>query len=202
MSDVLIENDLWSLLADAANPDGYRLVATSPVLRRQLTELMPQIERRSRPMARDDLLARLIAEAPALGIDERSPEEWASLFEPYLADLAPFSAEAISAAFVGWKACELYPASPGRHTFYPRPEELITLAEPVRNLIGMVAHRARKALAYAEKHPPRLTAADRARERQAAIDAGILDADGKVVLRTAPPTPDHLRAAAMDAEAI
>lgn len=62
----------------------------------------------------------------------------------------------------------------------------------------------------------RLTDADRARERQAAIDAGILDADGKVIMRSAAPvgpvrgpageTPqqmaERLRVAAQDAEAI
>lgn len=158
-----------------------RLIAINPTLRAELARVRPILEAKMAPLSEVDLMRRLVENAPAFGIPNRSPEQWAALFGSYLEALVPLSGEMIDDAFVRWNRGELYPKEPGRHAFYPRPAELFKLAEKHRLELSMARWRALRAAEYVDKIPPRVpTQEERAARRQQLIDDGLLNEDGSV----------------------
>jgi hypothetical protein len=186
----LCSKGLWKLLAvskedeDRGSRDGaIRIIAINPTLREECGRILPQLQARHAPAGPEGLMKVLVENAPAFGIAAKSAKEWGALFQSYLAALEPLSVEALEDAFLRWNRGEMYPKEPGRHAFYPRAAELFHLAQKSRLELGTAIWRARKALEHVDRLPkPEPTPEERAARRQALIDEGILDANGKVVL--------------------
>lgn len=147
--------------------------------------MVDELARASEPIKRNDLLELLVLAAPALGVPDRPPEQWAVLFAPYPKTLGELPAMCIDDAFERWHRAEMYPDQPGRHAYYPKPAELFHLAQKSRQELYKAAWRAKQAAAYVDRSvmAKPLTAAEVAQRREAAIAAGVLDADGKVIWR-------------------
>ncbi len=189
------------------------MIGLNPKLRGELEHILPILEAKVRPLSETDLLLRLIAQAKVFSVPDRSPEAWADMLGAYLDALAPLSADMIDDAFIRWNRSELYPDQPGRHAFFPKPAEIYALAERSRLELAGAAFRAREAAKRIDqKAVAAPTVVDRARNRQALIDAGMMTEDGRVILpevKGVPPasrptgeTPhqmaERLRAAAED----
>jgi hypothetical protein len=142
-------------------------MAINPVLRAQLADTLAALEELGKPVDSEWFLKRLIVEGPALGLPARSPGQWLALFTVYLDNCAKLSQEAVTSAFERWHANEMYPAEPGRHGFFPHPNELNFLGQKAMNDNLNAVFRARRALAYTEKlPPPKPTEEDRAKVRE------------------------------------
>lgn len=172
---------LWRLLTQDEGAGVSRQIALAPALRNEAAEVLPSLNARVRspeaPLS--ELKALFTRQALALGIPDRSPGEWASLFEIYARTLAGFSLEALEAAFDRWNACELYPAQPSRHAFFPKPAELLTLAERHMSELRMAAYRAKKAMEFVEDKGLEWTPERKQAERAKMIELGLLTPDGK-----------------------
>lgn len=173
---VLNTGDDWRSVA--------RMIALNAVLRAELHRVAPNLERRAAPAPAAAIMAKLVAAAPGFGLD-LTPDQHPVLFDPYLAVLAGVPLEALADAFDRWRACEAYPKTPMRHTVMPKPDELLTLAQPRRLELSKVAYRARKAL-----EAPRVEARERGRpsEDDKARVAAML-AEVKAGVRGVPANP-------------
>lgn len=189
---------LWRLLTQDEGAGASRQIALAPGLRGEAADLLPMLNARVRapeaPLA--ELKSLFTRQALALGIPDRSPGEWASLFEIYARTLAGFSLEALEAAFDRWNACALYPDQPQRHAFFPKPAELLTLAERHMTELRMAAYRAKKALEFVEEKGLEWTPERKREEREKMIAMGFLSPDGKpnfVVAGKSMPEPPRMR---------
>lgn len=146
---VLNTGDDWRSVA--------RMIALNATLRAELHRVAPDLLRRAAATPAEAIMAKLVAAAPSFGLD-LSPDQHQVLFGPYLAVLADVPLEALADAFDRWRACEAYPKTPMRHTVMPKPDELLSLAQPRHLELSKVAYRARKAL-----EAPRVEARERGR---------------------------------------
>lgn len=121
-----------------------------------------------------ELMGLLIEHAPTYGLRDLNAEGYRALFSVYLRALEPLPLEAVAAAFVQWTR--------DGNGFYPKPEQLFQRAEPVAKDLWTAVYRINKALQIEERKPRQMSAEERARDRQAAIDAGIIDQNGKPIL--------------------
>ena len=206
---------LWRLLTDTGieRAEAVRLIGLNPKLRGELEHILPILEAKAAPLTPEVLAERLARQWVTFSVPDRSAAEWAAMVAPYLDALAPLSADMIDDAFIRWNRSELYPDQPGRHAFFPKPAEIYALAERSRLELAGAAFRAREAAKRIDqKAVAAPTVVDRARNRQALIDAGMMTEDGRVILpevKGVPPasrptgeTPhqmaERLRAAAED----
>lgn len=142
-------------------------MAINPSLRAQLPGTLEALEVLAKPADPQWLLEKLAVEAPGLGLPARSPGEWLAIFTAYLDHCSTLTAEAVTSAFARWHANEMYPDEPGRHGFFPRPNELNHLGAQAMNDNLNAQFRARRAMAYVEKlPPPKQTDEDRAKVRE------------------------------------
>lgn len=171
---------LRKLLVDAENPHGAaRLIAINPVLRAEFQSVLGKLEANALPITPDALTAILRHAAPDLGLVV-APEVMDRLLAPYLETLADMPERAVVSALDRWRASELYPKDPGRHSVFPRPDELEALAQPARIEIKAALYRAHQAVeAIKRLPPPEPTAEEMAARRQFLIDTGVMDASGK-----------------------
>lgn len=172
---------LRKLLVDAENPHGAaRLIAINPVLRVEFQAVLGKMEANSLPITPDALTAILRQAAPGLGIEGLSDDVMDRLFAPYLETLADMPERAVVIALDRWRAAELYPKDPGRHSVFPRPDELEALAQPARIEIKTALYRAHQAVEAIKRLPPPEPTPDEMRaRRQFLIDTGVMDASGK-----------------------
>lgn len=166
-----------------------RRIAATPHLLAEAKSMVDELARASEPIKRNDLLELLVLAAPALGVPDRPPEQWAVLFAPYPKTLGELPAMCIDDAFERWHRAEMYPDQPGRHAYYPKPAELFHLAKKSRSELSRAAWRIRQAMAYVDRSPRRKTDDERRREVQKSIDDGVLirGSDGKLRLNLSKP---------------
>lgn len=167
---------LWGRLTDsAAKADDVAFqVARSPALRSKAQEIAGDLKARAAKADPVDLMGLLIEHAPTYGLRDLNAEGYQALFAVYLRALEPLPLEAVSAAFVQWTR--------DGNGFYPKPEQLFQRAEPVARDLWMAAYRIDKVLQVENRKPRQMTPEERARDRQAAIEAGIIDENGKPIL--------------------
>ena len=174
------QENVGSLLSGAVKlltegDDGHaavRLIAINRTLRDEVERVAPVLAERSRAAAPEELMKRLVENAAPLGVPNRAPEEWATIFGVYLDALAVLPAEAIDEAFARWNRAELYPKEPGRHAFYPKPAELFTLAQPTHLRLRQAAWRAQRALEYVDRLPPQALTPEQVAQRRGGRDCG------------------------------
>lgn len=172
---------LWALLTESGvngprrtPEDVSRAVAASPSLKAKVREVVNDLQDRATKAEPVQIMALLVEHTTVYGLGNKSPAEYEALFAIYLRALAPLPVEAIREAFVVW----------GRDGsgFYPKPEQLFQRAEPFAKELWMAAYRAKRAAAHVESNPPPKTDAQRRADIEAAKAAGIIGADGKVIL--------------------
>lgn len=151
-----------------------RQIARTPKLKEKAVEVAADLEERASKATAVEMMAVLIEHGPVYGIRDLSDGEYEALFIAYLRSLAPLPIEAIREAFVIW----------GRdgNGFFPKPEQLFQRAEPYAKELWMAAYRAKRAVSFVEDNPPPKTDEQRRADIEAAKAAGILDAEGKVIL--------------------
>lgn len=149
-------------------------VSRSPALRAKAQEVASDLKARAAKADPVDLMGLLIEHAPTYGLRDLNAEGYRALFAVYLRALEPLPLEAIQAAFVQWTR--------DGNGFYPKPEQLFQRADPVAKDLWTAAYRMDKVLQIEERKPRQMSAEERARDRQAAIDAGVIDANGKPIL--------------------
>jgi hypothetical protein len=175
---------LWTLLSAGEDSQGaIRLIRLNQTLRDELRRVLPVLQERCRPATQVETLKVLVENAPALGIPDRRPEEWATLFRSYMAALDGLTVEALEDAFVRWNRGEAYPEEPKRHAFYPKPAEIFLLAQRSRLELAAAAWRGKKALENADREAPQVSPEEKVRQRQELIDKGYLTAEGRIVLQ-------------------
>jgi len=167
---------LWARLTDssAKADEVVRQIARVPKLKDKAVEVAADLEARAARADPVDIMGLLVEHSSVYGLGNKSPGEYQALFSIYLRALAPLPIEAIREAFVIW----------GRDGsgFYPKPEQLFQRAEPYAKELWMASYRAKRAAAFVEDNPPPKTEEQRRADVEAAKAAGILDADGKVIL--------------------
>lgn len=168
-----------------------RLLAINPTLRAECERLYPLLTEAARAKPEPDpdhhealVLALLIKHAPALGVAARADGTWGAIWDVYLDTLMNTPVDWVVGAFRRWHSNLAYPDQPGRHGFYPRPAEILAQADAYRREITMAAYRCGKALDWKEAPKP-MSPEDRARERQAAIDEGLITPEGRAILSLA-----------------
>lgn len=154
--------------------EATRRISASPGMRAKAIEVASDLAQRAKAAGDTKVMAVLVEHAPTYGLGNKSSGEYGALFKVYLRSLEPLPLEAIRAAFVDWTR--------DGTGFFPRPEEIFKRAQPHAEKLWMAAYRARKAVEKAERRPMQKTAEEKARDRQAAIDAGVIDANGNVIL--------------------
>lgn len=164
--------------------EAIRRIATNPKLREEARTLLPVLESTARAVQLSEehdaaILEVLVRNAPPFGVQAKSGAEWAALFEVYIDALESYPVEAVQDAFARWNRAELYPAEPQRQAFFPKPAELVTLAERFMVEVRTAAYRARRALAYVEDKGLEWTPERKRAEREKMIALGLLTADGK-----------------------
>lgn len=143
-------------------------------------------------VGRVGLLAILAQQAPSLSMPgfER-PEAWENVGNVYVQTLGHLPRQAILEAFRSWHRGELY-SDPMRHTFFPKPVELLTLADRWMADMRVATYRAKKALEHVEASGVEWTAERKKAERQKMIEMGLLNPDGSLNFTMgakAPPEP-------------
>lgn len=151
---------------------------------REVREVGAEVHRRGQPADPDEIISALFLLLPVYGVTDRTDEEAASLFVSYVEALGVLPLEAIREGIIEVNR---------EATFFPRPGEIFKKAEPHAHALRVAAYRAKRAADWVEKNPPPKTDAERAADRQAAIDAGILDANGKVILNFKPTSESRPR---------
>lgn len=147
--------------------------------------MLPVLNRALEPASVETLAAVLASETPSFGINARdkSDEEWAIFWRPYLSTLGAYSLASVQAAFAIWHTCPdgLPAREKAARRFYPQPVDLDEFARAHRNRLSMMRHRVTKALEHREAPPPkvidRLSKADM-------IAKGWMTPDGKMILGT------------------
>jgi len=121
------------------------------------------IERAKEPAEPEDILGILVRHAPAYGVHAKGPEEWAALFGSYLDALDGLSAYAVEDAFLRWNRGEGH-KDLAMSGFYPKPPQLVQLAQAARQELYSACYRGRKALEYDDRPAgAQIPAEDRAR---------------------------------------
>ena len=136
-----------------AGEDGrsaVRLIAINKTLRAECERILPVIERAKEPAEPEDILGILVRHAPAYGVHAKGPEEWAALFGSYLDALDGLSAYAVEDAFLRWNRGEGH-KDLAMSGFYPKPPQLVQLAQAARQELYSAAYRGRKALEYVDR---------------------------------------------------
>lgn len=151
---------------------------------REVQEVGAEVHRRGQPATALEIIAELIKLLPVYGVTDRTDEEAASLFVSYVEALGVLPLEAIREGIIEVNR---------EATFFPRPGEIFKKAEPHAHPLRVAAYRAKRAAEWVERNPPPKTDAERAADRQRAIDEGILDANGKVILNFKPVAPPRPR---------
>lgn len=154
-----------------------RLIAINRTLRAEAERMLPMIVRCAERAEPEEIMRILVREAPAYGVTAKSAAEWSALFESYLTALDGLPALAIEDAFVRWNRGEGM-RDIGMAGWYPKAPQLYMLAETTKRELHMAAYRARRALEYVEEKGLDWTEDRKKAERQKAIDAGYLNADG------------------------
>lgn len=183
-----------ALTGPSSGGDGasaIRLIAINRTLRAEAERLYPLLQEAARAKPEPDpdhhealVLAVLVKYAPALGVGAKADGTWGTIWDVYLDALMNTPVDWVVGAFKRWNANLAYPDQLGRHAFYPRPAEILAQADAYRREITMAAYRCGKALDW--KPPPaERTPEDRARERQAAIDEGLITPDGRAIISLA-----------------
>jgi hypothetical protein len=152
------------MLLETESKDGQaaiRLIAINPSLRRQAEELLPAMERAKQGAARHEIREILIRMAPIYAIEDRTENEWDYLLEAYLGALDGFSVYQIEDAFRRWNRGEDM-KDPAMGQFYPKPAQLVALANKAKSEVWTASYRARKALEHIEAQPPKVPAEERA----------------------------------------
>lgn len=144
----------------------------------EVRDVGAEVMARGGPSSPVEILKVLIELGPTYGIRDLSDGEYDQLFATYIRALAPLPLEAIREGIVVW--------SRDGNGYFPKPEQIFQRAEPFAHPLRVAAWRAKKALSWAEDNPPPKTEAERKADRQKAIDAGILNADGTVNLTFKP----------------
>lgn len=149
-----------------AGEDGrsaVRLIAINKTLRAECERILPVIERAKEPAEPEDILGILVRHAPAYGVHAKGPEEWAALFGSYLDALDGLSAYAVEDAFLRWNRGEGH-KDLAMSGFYPKPPQLVQLAQAARQELYSACYRGRKALEYDDRPAgAQIPAEDRAR---------------------------------------
>lgn len=167
---------LWKLLTEGEDGgSAIRLIALNPKLRAEAEEVCPRLVAMATRLPDDEaqdsaIMEVLIRHAPGFGLQAKHASEWAEIFDGYLDTLAPLPVLSIEEAFARWKRNELYPKDIGRHSFYPRANELFGLASDHWHKIRAAAWRAKRALEKIEAEKPRTTP-----EEAEVIAAGLRD---------------------------
>lgn len=172
----LCTKGLWRLLTDTGESadNAARIIGRSPALLSEARNVAEALKARAAPAQDTEIFAILVDHAPVYGIRDLSPPEYERLFSVYLRALEPLPMEALREAFVDW--------SRTGSGFFPKPEQIYQRAERVASALRMAAYRAQKAVRWRDDHRPPKSAEERARDRQAAVDAGLIDENGRVVL--------------------
>lgn len=147
-----------------------RSISRHDGLKAEVIEVLPELARRASKAEPFDIMAELIALAPIYGISDRTDEEWATLFSAYLEALAPLPIEAIRAGIVEYNR---------EGEFFPKPGQIYQKAEPIARKLFQAAYRAKRAAEWVEQNPAPKSDEERARDRQALIEAGLMTPDGK-----------------------
>lgn len=141
----------WKLLTGGEDGrSAVRLLAINPTLRKEVERALPVIERAKEPAEPEDILGILVRHAPAYGVHAKGPEEWAALFGSYLDALDGLSAYAVEDAFLRWNRGEGH-KDLAMSGFYPKPPQLVQLAQAARQELYSACYRGRKALEYDDR---------------------------------------------------
>lgn len=154
---------------DGSSSGAVRIIAINPKLRAECERLLPILERERSPASPAEILMILVRNAPTYGIRAANDGEWAALFQGYVEALNGLPASAIEDAFLRWNRGE-GDKNPMMREFYPKPPQLVHLAQDMRAKLFAAAHRARKALEYVDATIPRITP-EEAKQRRADLQA-------------------------------
>lgn len=161
------------------------MIARNPALLDEAKRVAPELARRAQAIDEPTLLRLLVSLAPLFGVSDRSPEEWGTFFGHYLDALNVYPLEAIEEAILLWNrgaSPEAAALGVNPAPFLPKPIDLSRLAMPTATRLRMVAYRAKTASEAKSRTPRQKSAEEIAADRKAAIDAGIFDENGKVIL--------------------
>jgi hypothetical protein len=142
-----------------------RLIAINPALKAQAEAMLPALERAKVPAGDEEMFAILVRHATTYALPSRTDGEWRELFDVYLDALNGFSAHAIEDAFLRWNRGEDM-KDPAMGQFYPKPAQLVHLANKAKLEVWMAAFRARKALEHVEQQPRELPPEEQAQVRE------------------------------------
>lgn len=146
-----------------------RLIAVNPTLRTQAEQMLPALLAAKEPAPDEQIMGILIRHAPTYAVQARSDGEYAELFGVYLDALSGFSAHQIEDAFLRWNRGEDM-KDPAMGQFFPKPAQLVHLANKAKAEVWMAAYRAQKALEHVEQQPREIPP-----EEKAAVAAGLRD---------------------------
>lgn len=147
--------------------------------------MLPALEAAKVPAEGSQIMRTLIRHSPTYAVTARSDGEWAEMFGIYLDALEGFSVHAIEDAFLRWNRGEDM-KDPAMGQFFPKPAQLVHLANKAKAEVWMAAYRARKALEHVEKTAPREIDPD---ERKAVGEQLAALADSLTLKET----PNHLK---------
>lgn len=190
-TDMLPPVNQWSeglrrlLLEGEDGGAACRLIAINPTLKRQAEEMLPSLERAKVKAEAEDVFAILMRHTTTYAMPGRSDAEWADLFGVYLDALDGFSVHAIEDAFLRWNRGEDM-KDPAMGQFFPKPAQLVHLANKAKAEVWMASYRARKALESAEKTQPR----EIPEEERKAVSEALRELAGGLTLK---PIPEDLR---------
>lgn len=130
--------------------------------------MLPALERAKVKAQDGEILRVLIRHAPTYAITVKHDGEWAEMFGVYLDALEGFSVHAIEDAFLRWNRGEDM-KDPAMGQFFPKPAQLVHLANKAKSEVWMAAYRAKKALEHVEITQPR----EIPEEERQAVAAGL-----------------------------
>jgi hypothetical protein len=155
--DGLCSPGLKKLLTESDGADGAcRLIRINPTLRAECEAVAPLLASAKAPASEVEIMEILIRNAPAYGVSAPAGGNWAFLFGPYLEALEGYPAYAIEDAFLRWNRGEGH-ANLQMASFYPKPGQLVMLAQKGKAELFMAAYRAERALKEAEKAPRKIS---------------------------------------------
>lgn len=153
----------------------------NPALRAECARVAPILQAPPEPLDPRALMVLFARQAPSLSLPAFDrPDAFGDMGDVYVRTLGHLPIESVEAAFQMWHRGEMYPKEPGRHGFFPKPVELLTLAERHLATMRTAAYRAKVALSHVEKSGVEWTPQRKAEERAKSIAAGHLTPDGRV----------------------